>query len=236
MAGLKREERAAKADRSIVQSFAYHSKRGDWGYSREVVLLICLSLLVGMFIITGLVARAYHKRIHTLADQWFAQGTQAIQAGDATTASIDFRNALVYSPDNSVFQFHIAQALEASGNYAQAQSYLLNLLSESPGGGEINLALARIAVHSGAMTDAMRYYSGAIYGVWDQDPITMRWEVRYELCKYLLDQNSVIQAQPELIALAQEVPPETMTGQNVQAIFCSAPIFGIARCPNTGMC
>lgn len=181
-------------------------RRGDSGYSREVVLLICLSLLVAMFIVTGIVSRAYHKRIHTLADQWLARGEQAYQMGDTATAITDFRNGLVYSPDKPDFQFHLAQALDASGNYGEAQSYLLNLLAESPGNGDINLALARIAAHNGSTTDAMRYYSSAIYGVWDKDPLAMRWDVRFELCKYLLDQNAATDAQPELIALAQETP------------------------------
>jgi len=198
---------AVKAEPCHAASSMDGSNRRERGYSREVVLLICLALLVGMFIVTGIVARSYHKIVHTLADQWFAQGMQAYQGGDATNAASDFRNALVYSPDNTSFQFHAAQALDASGKYPEAQSYLLNLLSESPGSGEINLALARIAAHSGLTTDAMRYYSSAIYGVWDADPIAARWDVRYELCKYLLDQNAVAQAQPELIALAQEVPP-----------------------------
>jgi tetratricopeptide (TPR) repeat protein len=203
----KHHKHVAKGDADCVALSIDGTNRGECGYSREVVLLICLALLVGMFIVTGVVARAYHKKVHTLADQWFARGTQAYQAGDAATAAIDFRNALVYSPDNTVFQFHAAQALDASGKYSQAQSYLLNLLSESPGSGEVNLALARIAAHTGSKTDAMRYYSSAIHGVWDTDPLTMRWEVRYELCEYLLDQNDGTEAQPELIALAQEVPP-----------------------------
>lgn len=187
--------------------FANSARRGESGYSREVVLLLCLSLLAGMFIITGFVSRTYHKRIHTLADQWFAQGNRAFQAGDYATAVADFRNALVYSPANLQFQFYLAQGLGSSGNYNEAQAYLLNLLSASPGSGDINLALARIAARSGSTTDAMRYYNGAIYGVWDKDPIDMRWDVRFELCKYLLDRDATAEAQPELIALAQEVPP-----------------------------
>ncbi len=202
----KSQKRAVRVERDRSISSTNGAGRGECGYSREVVLLICLALLVGMFVVTGVVARAYHKEVHTLADHWYAQGVQAYQTGDAATAAIDFRNALVYSPDNTVFQFHAAQALDASGKYSQAQSYLLNLLSESPGNGEVNLALARIAAHTGSKTDAMRYYSSAIYGVWDTDPIAMRWEVRYELCKYLLDRNDGTEAQPELIALAQEVP------------------------------
>jgi hypothetical protein len=71
---------------------------------REFVLLICFVLLVLMFSVTALVSRLYHKKIHTLADQWYAQGEAAFQARDAKSAIGDYRNALVYSPNNTLFQ------------------------------------------------------------------------------------------------------------------------------------
>ena len=207
MGRKKHKARSLNEDGGRILSSRNATECVGSGYAREAVLLICLSLLAGMFIITGFVSRTYHKRIHTLADRWFAQGDIAYKSGNYATAIIDFHNALVYSPANTQFQFHLAQALASTGNYTQAQSYLLNLLTLSPGSGEINLALARIAARSNSMTDAMRYYNGAIYGVWSNNPLQMRWDARFELCKYLLDQNAEAQAQPELIALVQETPP-----------------------------
>src|SRR5277367_493139 len=83
----KCQDRAAEVEPGHVASFANGADRRESGYSREVVLLICLALLAVMFIVTGVVARAYHKRVHTLADQWFAQGAQAYQSGDSATAA-----------------------------------------------------------------------------------------------------------------------------------------------------
>ena len=116
-------------------------------YSREAVLFGCIVFLVLFVLFTAAVSRMYHKTIHVLADNWFDEGEASFQAGDIKSALTDYRNALVYSPDNAKFQFHLAQALAAAGRGDEGRSYLLNLLSESPGSGEVNLALARIAAH-----------------------------------------------------------------------------------------
>ncbi len=121
-------------------------------------------------------------------------------------ALTDYQNALVYSPNNTKFQFHLAEALAASGRYDQARPYLLALLSEAPGSGEVNLQLARIAAHNNAMSDALRYYQGAIYGEWGEDSIAMRWDIRRELCDYLLAKKAVGQATPAVIDLAENTP------------------------------
>jgi tetratricopeptide (TPR) repeat protein len=179
---------------------------GARGYSREVILVVCLLYLIGLFALTAFATRMYHKRVHTLADQWFAQGEADVKAGEAKKALTDYRNALVFSPSNSVFQFHLAQALAANGEWQEARAYLLSLLSESPGSGETNLALARIAAKQSKPADAMMFYNGAIYGEWDDNPIERRWEVRKELCEYLLHNGAASQAEPALIALADSTP------------------------------
>jgi tetratricopeptide (TPR) repeat protein len=174
--------------------------------SRELVMLLCVLALVVMLALTAFLSRQYHKKIHTLADAMFAQGEADEQAGQIKAALTDYRNALAYNPSNPLFQFHLAKALAAAGRGEEARSYLLNLLSESPGSGEVNLELARIAKSNNSMADAMRYYQGAIYGEWADDPIAMRWQVRRELCEFLLARGAVKQAAPEVIALEENIP------------------------------
>jgi tetratricopeptide (TPR) repeat protein len=160
----------------------------------------------------------YHKTFHVLADQWFAQGDVSFHAGNAAEALNDYRNALVYSPNNPQFQFHLAQALAATGREEEAESYLVNLLSVSPGSGEINLELARSSARRKAgMAAALRCYHAAIYGEWDHDPLIMRWDVRRELCEYLLTHGTRIQAEPELIAMADNVPLTDIPRQKIAA-------------------
>ena len=165
-----------------------------------------LSLLL-LVVITAFLSRMYHKQVHQLADGWFAQGERDMQAGNVPGALTDYRNALVYNPSNTRFQFSLATALAAAGRGNEARAYLLNLLSESPGRGEVNLELARVAAQNNQTADAVRYYQGAIYGEWDADPIATRWQIRKELCEFLLDHGFVKQATPEVIALEENTPP-----------------------------
>jgi Flp pilus assembly protein TadD len=197
------------------------TERFSLGYSREVVLLSSFGLMLIFLALTAFISRMYHKDIHVLADQWFAKGEASFRAGRPGEAAKDYRNALVYSPGNPVFQLHLAQALIAAGEHAEARSYLLNLLVESPGSGEINLALARIAArdtkHGESIEEAQGYYYAAIYGVWNNNPLTRRWDVRRELCEYLLGRRMLNEAQPEIMALAQDVPPGDLDRQKQAA-------------------
>jgi thioredoxin-like negative regulator of GroEL len=180
-------------------------------FSREIVMLLCVLALLVLLALTALLTRLYHKKVHTLADAMYAQGVADEEEARSNPARInaaltDYRNALAYNPDNPMFQFHLAKALAAAGRGDEARSYLLNLRSESPGSGEVNLELARNAAHHNSPADAMRYYQGAIYGEWDNDPIAMRWQVRRELCEFLLGRGAVKQAAPEVIALEENTP------------------------------
>jgi tetratricopeptide (TPR) repeat protein len=188
----------------VVQTSAGHG--GPRPISREIVLLLCVLSLLVLFSFTALVSRMYHKKVHGLADEWFAAGEASLQAGDTASALTDYRNALVYSPNNTKFQFHLAEALAAGGKYDQARPYLLALLSESPGSGDVNLQLARIAVAKNARADALRYYQGAIYGEWRDDSLSMRWQIRRELCGYLISKGDINQAVPAVLDLDENTP------------------------------
>ncbi len=175
-------------------------------YHRERVLIACVVLLVAMFAFTAFIARQYHRTVHKLGDQWYANGQAAMKAGQTAAAVSDYRNALVYKPDDEGFQFHLALALAGAGREDEARSYLLTLLTESPGSGPINLALARIAVKLKNNADAISYYNFAISGFWPSDPLTERWDVRRELVEYLLNRHDLQDAEPNLISLQQETP------------------------------
>ena len=216
----------------LAPSKARNAQRADWGYSREIVLLTCLGLLLLLLAVTAFVTRMYHKQVHVLGDQWFARGEAAFHSGNALEAAKDYRNALVYSESNTVFQFHLAQALTAANRPdtdSEAQSYLLNLLAESPGSGEINLELARISARrhtKASIQDTQRYYFGAIYGVWQGDPLVQRWDARRDLCEYLLAHRMTSQAQPQAIALAQDVPlPDLPRQKQAAALLMRANLW-----------
>lgn len=215
-----------------VSGEEHNSPNPDGGYSRETVLLSCIGLLLLLLAITAFVARMYHKQEHVLADQWSARGEAELHSGNALEAAKDYRNALVYSEANTTFQFHLAQALAAANLPStddEARSYLLNLLAESPGSGEINLELAHISARqqTGAgIQDTQRYYFGAIYGVWDGNPLPKRWNARRELCEYLLAHRMISQAQPQAIALSLDVPgPDLMRQKTAAALLMSTGLW-----------
>jgi len=187
---------------------ARRAVKSDAGYTRQIVLLFCAVLLVILFAITGFVSRAFHRKQKALAESWFAQGDANLAEGHARDARDAYRNALIFEPQNSVYQLHLARALAAFGRADQSRAYLLNLYTQAPGAGEVNLELARLAASDGDREAATHFYHGAIYGAWDDDPAGASLRARLELCKFLVNQGDLTQAESELIALAANVPPD----------------------------
>jgi tetratricopeptide (TPR) repeat protein len=176
--------------------------------SRETVLSLCAVLLIILFFLTGMIVQSYHQKLDALGSQWFTAGQQELKTNNAPVALADFRNALVYHPDDPQVQFQLAEALSAEGRNEEAQSYLLGLLARSPSDAPVNLALARIAARSGSEADALRYYHGAIYGVWPRDAETNRLDARLELSRFLIVRDDGAGADGELIALESEIPQQ----------------------------
>ncbi|MGA8036143.1 MAG: hypothetical protein WA823_14760 [Candidatus Acidiferrales bacterium] len=179
------------------------------------MLLSCCASLLLLLAVTAFINRMYHKKIHTMAESWAALADQSVKDGDLNAAISEYRNAMVYSPNNSEFQFRLAEALAATGKSDnEAQNYLLNLWGESPGSGPVNLELARVASHKkDGYAEALRYYHSAIDGEWTANPVARRWDVRRELCEFLLGIGKIEQARVELMALADNTPVDDVQEQ-----------------------
>lgn len=109
------------------------ARSGPRIYSREAVLLSCCASLLLLLAVTAFINRMYHKKIHTMAESWAALADQSVKDGDLNAAISEYRNAMVYSPNNSEFQFRLAEALAATGKSDnEAQNYLLNLWGNRP--------------------------------------------------------------------------------------------------------
>ena len=176
---------------------------------RTPLVLGVLSLIavVAFAAVSRLVARlkANEKQIGWHA---FEAGLTQAQAGHLDNALDDFRAALSYDRDNSQYQLSLARALRDTGRLNEAEAYLLHLWDAAPQDSTINLALARLAARRHSIEDALRYYHNAIYGAWSVDPDNNRRKTRFELIEFLLKQNAKPQAQAELMALAQVLPPD----------------------------
>jgi tetratricopeptide (TPR) repeat protein len=181
------------------------------GQSRETVMFSSFLLLAGLFVVTGFLSKIFHTQQASLARYWAAQGEALLRNGNAPGAIEDYRSALVYEPDDRQNEFRLAQALAAAGRTQEAQAYLVRLLELSPGNGEINRELGRLAIRAGSEQEAIDYYHGAINGAWADRPRQQRIASREELSSFLLDAGDTTHAEDELLALAATVPDDDTT-------------------------
>src|SRR5260370_937783 len=90
---------------------------------RQTLILISLVSLILLFVVTGLLAKFYHAEQKSLARQWYDRGQADLRAGRSDAALEDFRTALTYSPDNSLYDLRLAQALVQSNRLQEAEVY-----------------------------------------------------------------------------------------------------------------
>ena len=171
-----------------------------------IAALIAIAIL-GFAVVSRLVTRlrANEKQIAWHA---FEAGLAQSNVGKAEAALDDFRAALIYDPGNPNYQLSLARALRDTGRLAESEAYLLHLWNASPDDSTVNLALARLAARRHSLDSAIRYYHNAIYGAWRADPDQNRRRTRIELIEFLLQEHALPQAQAELVALAQILPPD----------------------------
>ncbi len=182
-------------------------------YRRDpVVITAVVVIAVALWVVATLVTRAYAGHQHQLADDWFHRGQSNLTAGHLDQAVLDLHTALSYSHDNFDYRLQLAEALSAGGHTREARAYLLALWEEDPGNGLVNLRLARLATRSGDTSSAIRYFRGAAFGVWQEDPVENRRAARIELVHFLLAHSLSQNAQSELIGIAAGLSPRDTAG------------------------
>ena len=186
-----------------------------------IIVALTIAAIVSFAAVSQLVTRlkANEKRIAWRA---YEAGVVEVRAGRHELALDDFRAALSYDRDNSEYQLSLARALRDTGRLDESQAYLLHLWSSAPQDSTINLALARLAVRRRSLDDAIRYYHSAVYGFWPSEPDQNRRQTRLELIDFLLQLNALPQAQAELIALTQVLPPDPEQHLEVADLFSRA--------------
>lgn len=194
--------------------------------SRPPAVIAGLTLLaiLGFIGVTRLVNR-FGEQQKALARHLYERAVEEQQAGKADLAVEHFRDALVYSPDNFVYQLQLARALRDTGRTEEAEAYLVSLWERAPQDGAVNLALGRLAARQKSLDRALQYYHNAIYGVWSSNPDEHRLQAWFELIDFLLRQNARPQAQAELITLAAELPPQPDLWLRVADLFASIPDY-----------
>ena len=183
---------------------------GRWHFSasRQSVVLVSLLCLGALFVIVGFVTRKFRENEQRMAREWYERGVTEMKAGNAEAALDPLRTALVYSRENPEYELTLAQALVAGQHYSEAQTYLLTLWDQQPGGSTVNLELARLAARGGNVADAIRYYEASIYGVWESNGEENRRAARLELIDYLAAHGREAEALAETIAFSANLPPD----------------------------
>lgn len=190
---------------------------------RPLFLLLVLVISIAFGAVTVFAARFYRSRLVQFGAMWYERGEAALAAGDSRAAVQDFRNALYYSHDNPAYRLSLAEALLSAKHIREAHSYLLTLWQDEPSNSIVNLELARLAAAQGNSQAALRYYHGAIYGLWpDGDAAARRRQTRLELVHYLLGLRDATQADAELISLTSELPPTAAAHSEVGRLFQQA--------------
>ncbi len=186
---------------------------------RHLLFVVGLpALTAAVFASTVLLVRWYRNREAVFGQQWFARGESALEAGNAQAAIIYLRTAVHYSHDLRPVRLRLAEALSAAGSRQEAEAYLRTLWEDEPDNGLVNLELARLRAQDHDVAGALRYFHGAVYGLWLSEPELHRREARFELVDFLLQRNQKNQADAELVGLAAELPPNAALHARVGAL------------------
>ena len=176
--------------------------------STKITLVVTLLLILAGIALTQYFVNLHRVTEQDLAHRWFTRGNEAMQANAPKFAADAYRTALNYDRENEEYRLRLAQALLADGRLAEAHAHLVGLWEEEPANGEVNLTLAQLDARRGHSSTAIRYYNDAINGVWQNSPRKHRTEARFELVRYLLQQQKPAGAQAELLALLADAPSD----------------------------
>ena len=187
-----------------------------------ITLAVLLVLTAALLAVVGGLSRMYEAQQQALAEEWVQRGMHDMQAGKYADAVTAFRTALLYRRDNDAYMLNFAESLLENGQLDEANAYLTGIWERHPENGQVNLELARIAARQGENKRAIRYFHNAMYAAWPAGQENERRNARFELIDLLLRENDKMQAQAELIALAENVPNEPATAVRIGNLFLQA--------------
>jgi tetratricopeptide (TPR) repeat protein len=173
-------------------------------------LPVLVLIIIAGFSFTRMVVDWFNNREGELASAWNQRGVAALNAHHPEAAVEDFETALLYARQNDdEYGIRLSESLLAAGRPNEARSRLLNLLDDHPTDATVNLELARIAATRGELQDAIRYYHGAIEGIWGpgRSSVAERLNTRFELLEVLAANHRDNAAEAELAQLLPELPP-----------------------------
>jgi tetratricopeptide (TPR) repeat protein len=191
------------------------------GRREALVLLTLLTIAIAAWAAVGALVNRFHSWQRVLARRMDQRGQLALEAGQPSLAINFFRSSLSFNRDDPAALLNLAESLIAENRLDEAESYLDNLWERQPQDGTTNLELARLATRRRQVTEVLRYYHNAIYGIWRSNPVQNQIAARFELVNFLLQQNAVAQAESELIAMEPGLPANFQLHTKVGQLFLS---------------
>jgi tetratricopeptide (TPR) repeat protein len=183
-----------------------------------LVLLAIVALFAVDMFLAGL------ERVETRAEatRLFQQGRVLMQRGDNTEAIKRIKDAIAIERGNRDYRRTLAQAQLASGNTADAETTLSELLQSDSSDSLASLIMGRVLVKEGRFAEAITYYRRAIYGHWNEDEAGNRLRVRFELIDLLAQRNSKEELLAELLPAQEEAPRDLKTQTRLGRLFLLA--------------
>ena len=181
-----------------------HAETSPTGGSVLGTLMLVAVAIVALSAIDTFLART--ERSENLAEA--SRLTAAARGAKPIDAIADYKAAISIERENSGYWLSLGEAQLAAGQLADAEGTLAELLRRDSTAGAVNLALARVLVKEGRITDAVSAYHRAIYGHWDHDAENNRVNVRFELVNLLAQQGSKEELLAELLPLLDVAPDD----------------------------
>jgi tetratricopeptide (TPR) repeat protein len=179
---------------------------------------LVLLAIVALSGVDTFLARTERSENLAEADRLAAAG----RAAKPVDAVAEFKAAIAIERENPDYWLALGQAQLAAGQLADAEGTLTELLRRDSTAGAVNLALARVLVKEGRITDAVSAYHRAVYGHWDRNAEASRTNVRFELVNLLAQQGSKEELLAELLPLLDVAPDDLELRERLGHLFLTA--------------
>ncbi len=183
--------------------------------------LVALAIVVLSQVDTFL-ARTERQENRADAERLAAAGRALIGQGRPVEAVSQLKGAIAVERENPDYWLALGQAQLAAGELTAAEATLTELLRRDSTAGPANLALARVLLKEGRITEAVSAYHRAIYGRWDHDAESNRVSVRFEVVNLLVQQGSKEELLAELLPLLDIAPNDLDVRKRLGRLFLTA--------------
>jgi tetratricopeptide (TPR) repeat protein len=194
------------------------SETSPTGGSVLGTLVLVLIAIVVLSVADAFLART--ERSENLAEA--NRLAAAARGAKPIDAVADYKAAIAIERENPRYWLALGEAQLAAGQLAEAEGTLTDLLRRDSTSGAVNVALARVLVKEGRITDAVSAYHRAIYGRWDRDAEKNRVNVRFELVNLLEQQESKEELLAELLPLLDVAPDDLELRTRLGHLFVAA--------------